>query len=254
MVTFSNPFFSIAGQKERLANAGNTVLAAITGKGVVSNTGQKQVDAVLGFAASNPFLTAVAGAIAANPSAAAGTLKAGYAALSPGAKVASVVAAPVVVGAVASNPKLITKTAKAPSELASFGSDLGNLLEDPSLSNAAQVVKNSPLISAGIAAGGAALIGGGIAGTIATIQNTKAIKKNTATSTNPVSSPGLPPIAATSPGGGAGSMVPLTRETMVLGREVSSGSTVRRVRRSKPRSNAVSVRILNQNTYIGRGA
>ena len=252
MLIFSNPFFSIEGQKERLKNVGNTLVAAVTGKGVQSNTGQKQVDAVLGYAASNPFVTAAVGAAAYNPSALASAAKSGYGALSPTAKLATVVAAPVVVGAVVSNPGLVSKAGKAPSDLARFGSDLGEFAEDPTLSGAKQILSNSPLISGGIALGGAALIGGGIAGTLATIANTSAIKKNTQSSTLPASLPsGVTSSPSVLTGGGVGSPIPLTPETMVIGREVTSGSVARRVKARRAQRQSVSVRILNQNTYIG---
>lgn len=55
---FQNKFLSVAGQKERIANVGNTLKAAVTLRGVQSNTGNKTVDTVLSAAASNPYLTA----------------------------------------------------------------------------------------------------------------------------------------------------------------------------------------------------
>lgn len=58
MGIFDNPFFSIAGQKERLTNVYETLKAAVTLQGVQSNTGIKPVDVVLSSAASNPYLTA----------------------------------------------------------------------------------------------------------------------------------------------------------------------------------------------------
>ena len=55
---FNNPFFSLAGQKERLMNIPKTIIASVSGQGVTSNTGNKAFDSSLGFVASHPFATA----------------------------------------------------------------------------------------------------------------------------------------------------------------------------------------------------
>lgn len=62
---FSNKFFSIAGQKERLNNVVQTLSVAVTGKdtsgqkaSVVANTGSETANAILSTAANHPFITA----------------------------------------------------------------------------------------------------------------------------------------------------------------------------------------------------
>jgi hypothetical protein len=72
-------------------------------------------------------------------------------------KIIAGVSAPVVIGALAREPKaVIQKVAKAPSELAQFGGDVATFAVDPSLEKGKNIVKNSPIISAG-----AGLLGAG---------------------------------------------------------------------------------------------
>lgn len=72
---FQNPFFSWAGQKERLSNALSTIKSAVTLQGVTSNTGNKVVDTALSKAASNPYATSGVVATILNPVAAFNTAK-----------------------------------------------------------------------------------------------------------------------------------------------------------------------------------
>lgn len=81
---FKNKFFSVAGQKERLANAGKTIVAAVLPKslgGGVSSTLNptskvgKVANKVLETAASHPFATAAVGAVAAKPKVAIAAVK-----------------------------------------------------------------------------------------------------------------------------------------------------------------------------------
>jgi len=260
MSIFSNPFFSVAGQLERGSNVLQTLKAAVTGQGVRSNTGVATVDKVLSTAASNPFVTAGVGAVAAGPATALKAAQAGFGALPTGGKVAAVVAAPVVVGAVAANPNLISQAAQTPKALSQFGGNVGTLIKDPSLSNAKQVIEDNPVISAGVAAAGALAVGRGVSGLIASGLNTAAVKENTqaalgALPSNPVSS--VPrnletAITSLTPAEDAGpSSLPLTPETQVLGREVKTASVVKpRRRKAATRAPDVRVNVLNQNTYI----
>lgn len=182
MGIFENSFFSVAGQLERLANVGNTLVAAVTGKGVQSNTGIKVVDQVLSTAASNPFSTAAIAATVVNPAGAVNAVKSVFTALPTSAKVISIVATPVVVGAVVENPKIAVEAAKTPSKLANFGSNASALLANPSVDNLKTLVKENPVIAAGTALAGAAVVGGGLglaANTAATYFNTQSTNKNT---------------------------------------------------------------------------
>lgn len=259
MAIFGNPFFSLKGQKERLSNVASTLKAAVTGQGVSANTASSTVNKVLSSAASNPFTTAGIAAVAINPAAAAGTVKAGFGALPLGGKVAAVVAAPVVVGAAVANPQLISKAGSAPKELSQFGGDVGSFIKNPSLESGKDVLKNSPYLSAGTALLGGALVGGGIAGTVATIANTRAVKENTKASLTSVKETvydggdlfNTPPEISREKSPSSPQSQPLTPETMVLGREVKTGTVVPRRRKvNKPRVPNVRVSVLNQNTYI----
>lgn len=185
MSLFSNSFFSLAGQKERLLNVKDTIVSALTGK-VQSNTGNKALDSVLSTAASHPFIVAGGAASIANPAGAAAVVKSvagatskAFTASSFTTKAAIVVSTPFVYGAIASNPVGVAKAAAtAPSKLASAGYDAGKLIQEPSIQKGYDYVKTHPGISvAGLTAG---LIGIGFSsGTIATILNTKAMNQNT---------------------------------------------------------------------------
>jgi hypothetical protein len=95
-------------------------------------------------------------------------------------KVIAAVAAPVVIGAISKEPVKVAKAAiSAPSELAQFGGDVATFAANPSVENAKQIVKESPIISTVtglLVAGGAVKT---IAPAIATIKQTEAIKEQT---------------------------------------------------------------------------
>lgn len=81
-------------------------------------------------------------------------------------KAIAVIAAPVVIGAVVKSPELIGKAAGAPAELAQFGGDVAGFAADPSLESAKQIITESPLISAGIAAAGLVIGGAAVSGVL----------------------------------------------------------------------------------------
>jgi len=207
MSIFSNPFFSLAGQKERLTNVVATLKAAVTGQGVKSNTGSQIADKILGTAASHPFITAGVGAVAVAPAAAGAAAKAGiqslaksYAASSLTTKVVVAAAVPIVGSAVLQSPKLQKGLINAPSSLANFGTNVGEFAENPSIEKAKDVFKENPIIAGGIAAAAAATIGGGIglaANTLATFSNTRATKANTSESSSPLNE--SPKLASDAP-------------------------------------------------------
>lgn len=183
-------FFSLEGQKERLRNVKDVLLIS-TGlkKGELqSNTGVKVIDKTLVAAAEHPFLTAGAISVVANPSGAVAVGKkavevagAEFGKLSLGTKTALLVSAPIVTNALIASPKLREAAINAPDSLANFGSNVGGLVEDPSLKNLEKIAKENPIITTvagatGLVALGAA--GRGVAGIVATVQNTQALKEN----------------------------------------------------------------------------
>lgn len=189
MVTFTNPFFSVAGQLERLSNVKNTLVAAVTGQGVKADTGNATVNKVLETAASHPFATAAVAATVINPTGALAAAKTvassvgkSFAAAPLTTKAAVVVATPIVASAVIQSPKLQSAIVKAPSSLANFGTNVGKLAENPSIAGVKELVKENPILTTAVAAGAIAAIGGGIglaANTLATFTNTSATKQNT---------------------------------------------------------------------------
>jgi len=257
---FSTPFFSIAGQKERLSNVGKTLYAAVTGQGVQSNTGIKTVDKALSAAASNPFTTAAVVTVAAAPLKTLSLAKSAFNALPATGKVAVVAAAPIVTSAVVSNPKIVTSAAKAPKELSRFGSDVGGLIKEPSVKKAKELLQESPLIVTALGVAGVAAVGPGIVSAIGTAKQAKATERvaesisnlPAAVGHNSPQETGLSPYASPA----AASQVPLTPATQVMGREVSTtNGAQRRISRrkppSKPQTQSVRLNILNQNFING---
>lgn len=176
MAIFENKFLSKAGQKERLTNVGATLKAAVTGKGVQSNTGFKVLDKPLSVLASNPFATAGVAAIAVTGlSASAAAVKA-----APKTVIGTTLAAPVITSAVVSNPKgakkAVTSVSGVTKDLSNYA---GNLASAKSLGDVIQAGKENPILAgATILAAGAAVKGGVSA--ISTAVNTGAIRANTA--------------------------------------------------------------------------
>jgi hypothetical protein len=196
MGIFENPFFSWQGQVERLTNVGNTLYAAVTGQGVKSNTGVAAVDQVLSTAASNPFVTAGVIATAVNPSGAVALGKTVISAskpvvsavgtefgkLSTGAKIFTAVAVPMSVMTVAKSSTLQSSLINAPSKINTFTSNVANVIDNPSLSSAKQLLKDNPVLTSAVVLAGAATVGGGLgllANTVATGLNTQSTNKNT---------------------------------------------------------------------------
>ena len=144
---------------------------------------------VIATVASHPFTTAAAVATAFNPTAAINVGKA------VGGKVASSFAsAPlktqaiavggglVGAGALIKNPGLAVEVSKAPGALVNVGGNIGEFIENPTAKNAKDIFTENPLASTllgGVAVVGAGVSAGALGSTLATYQNTQAVKKNT---------------------------------------------------------------------------
>ena len=255
-MTFNDSFFSVAGQKERLANAGNTLLSAvgIKGGGVQSNTGVKVLDSVLSAGASHPFLTAGAVATAINPTGAVagvkavgGVVSAEFSKLSLGAKAVTVVSTPVVASALLSSSTLRSSVASTPSALVNFGSNIGNLADNPSISNLTKIAKDNPLISGLAVATGLVATGGavrGVAGIIAIAQNTSAIKESNKMAEKVVESAvPLTPSITSSPVGTPILAPPVSTSSVTPRRNV--GGARRRRKAKEPQRIVNNVRVYN---------
>jgi len=170
MGIFKNPFFSIAGQKERLLNVAGVVNAAFnpfSKSTVKANIKSKPVKKVVETIANHPYAAAAVGATAADPKAALAAGKAAtkallakYAGLSTKSKVITAVAAVPTAQLFATSKKARSAVGKVvtegPIQLSDLGKNVGKFIEQPSLSNLKNIVTESPLVVA--AGAGAAAI------------------------------------------------------------------------------------------------
>jgi hypothetical protein len=185
MSIFTNPFFSIAGQIERIQNVGNVLLASVTKGGIKSNTNIKPLDTVLTAVANHPFITAGVAAAAVNPTAAFSATKSVASSLGTSFASSSLKTKALVVGGGIVGGNVLITSGKAreavintPTALANFGQNIGTFSDNPSFDTAKNIVKENPIIS-GIVATGAVLAAGvgigSLANTLATSANTRAI-------------------------------------------------------------------------------
>jgi len=77
------------------------------------------------------------------------------------------------------SPKVTTALLNAPKSAVTFTSNVGNAIENPSVSSIGKILKESPLISGTLGILGASLLGSKFVNTFATWQNTNALKNNT---------------------------------------------------------------------------
>lgn len=197
MGLFTNPFLSLAGQKERLINAGKSIAGAVQNIGSTLTLGaipkvKFEGNVIATKIAQNPVQTAAVIATVANPAGAvaaaklvatkaAAAVKSVVSSLSPTQKVLAAVATPIAAGAIVSSKKLQSGIATAPSSLANFGSNIGKLVDKPSIKAAKELITENPVLTGITAAGALAVVGGGIglaANTIATMRNSSATAKN----------------------------------------------------------------------------
>jgi hypothetical protein len=206
MSIFSQPFLSVAGQKERLSNVVNTLKASVFSGKVQANVSNPTLKKVLETASNNPFTTAgvIAGAI--NPSGALATAQAGASKLYTSftsAKLATQVAVVggSVVGAniLVSSPKARQTVMETPSSLANVGKNVGGYIENPSVENASKIFKENPAIVGGLGLIGISLAGYKAASALSGALQTSAINKNTkailsSDAKNPLTSESLPSL------------------------------------------------------------
>lgn len=257
-----------ADQSKRLKNVAAVLSIAVnpfTKDKIKANTGIKPVDKVLGAAASHPYITAAPIAVVKAPAAAAVIAKAvGQKALTTAAahpvKTAGVLAGAVVVGsAVKQNPKLASVVRNPLPELAETGSDIGKFTKNPSLETAADIAKNSPLITAGTALVAGAVIGksatigaANLANTLATTSNTRAIKDSgslpstSTTTSSPMAASPLSSSAGVSPS-------PVLPQTQSLSTVRTTGVARRRKQKPQSQSQRQSMRVQIINAKYIRG-
>jgi hypothetical protein len=242
---------AITPTKAKLQNVIAVEKAAITGKGVTANTGSPAVNKVLSAAASNPFTTAAV----VTPVNTIGAVKAGFSALSTGAKVATVGGGLVVgVPAVISNPKIIGSVASSPSSIASFSSNVGAFSADPTVENAKSIFTDNPLISTAAIGTAAFIVGKSATGAITSIANTLAVKENTkvAAAAGKSITANLPtdlkngsvlPTATT-----GSEAIPITPSTQIVGKSASrsvSNYSKRGIKRDLRQIQSTRINIIN---------
>lgn len=252
MVTFASPFFSIAGQKERLANVGGTLNAAFnpfSKDKVQADTGSRTTNAVLSGLANHPYAVALVGASIAAPTSAAGAARevatgTGKLALDTGARIGKYAL---------SSPVAAVKTIAGGAFVAGGGLVLAKPLFKATKAATEKTVdiitgegefSPSDLPAIGDSIGSA--LGFGAAGLVAGAAAKTAYDYLTEDSTAGAASTMLVP-SSNSP---APAAEPITRSTQVIGRPASS-SLARRKKARAQEGNRVSVRVLNQNTFIG---
>lgn len=172
-------------------------------------------------------------------------------------KVATAVGLPIAAGLIVDDP---TKVTKAPADFLIFQGNLFNLAKEPSKENLKNLITDSPILTI---ASGAFLTGAAAAGTAAIIEAVKdedvkvdipEVKFSDIPYAPPVQN--LPAFEASpSSATKAGSPVPITPETQIIGKSASSGVARRRKAKKKSVSSTPSVRVqlLNQNNYIQGG-
>jgi len=242
-MVFENPFFSFAGQAERLGNVANTLKSALTLKGVQANTGNKTADVVLGSLASNPYLTALPGAKIGGVTIATSVASKAVSAFQ-GAKFTTQA---LVVGggifganALAKSPTLVEGVVNTPSNLANFGENIGEFVEEPSIGKAKEILLENPVI-AGATAGAIAIASGASLGTVASIiatkENTDAIRDSTAQ---------LPFVPTQTTKSSAGAVAPVLTDELTPSKTDTS-ATVPAVASSE-KTNRISnkIQIINQ--------
>jgi len=167
--TFTNPFLSVAGQKERLTNVVQTVKASVT-----SGFAPKAALVVATAAAPKLALSAAkeivvgAGKVASNEFSKLGLV----------GKTVVAVGTPVAVSTLVTSQKAREGLVSLPSGLVNLGSNVGQFIDDPSVSNAVDIFKENPIIVGAGIAGAALAIGKGVVPALATIANTRAINES----------------------------------------------------------------------------
>jgi hypothetical protein len=168
MSIFTNPFFSVQGQIERLTNVAQTLNAAFNpySKDTVhANVSNPTVKAVLEVAANHPYITAglIAGGVTAgtgkllstgkellNVGKSAGvSLAKAYPLVTAGAVISSPVSVPFVYQ-LAKSKKVQETLISLPSSAAQAGKDLSKLVDEPTLEKGIQYVKDHPALTAAV--------------------------------------------------------------------------------------------------------
>lgn len=200
-------------------------------------------------------ITGVGAALAGTAIAASSTATAVASKLIPATtkgKVIAAIATPVAIGAITEKPKETTKAIiSLPSNLANVGANIADLATDPTLSNAANLIKENPLIVGGaaIAAGvaSAAVLSNTIQGSLTRSQiaeQTQVLKDIQNVTTSPTTSNQIQTIPATT-GSSPTATSPVLPQTQTITATTGSSSTKRKRSSRKPQQSKItqSVRV-----------
>lgn len=182
MVKFTNPFLSVKGQVERLANVKNTLVSAFSGGGVKADTGNSSLNKALSALASHPLTSSAiaAGGITAisNPSIAT-SLFSSLVPKSLAGKAVAAVALPAVAGAALKYPAEALEIAvSSPSKAANFGGNIATAVKQPSVKNVVNIAKENPVLTTAAVVTGIAATAG-VANLASNYLNRSATQKNT---------------------------------------------------------------------------
>jgi len=229
---------AVTPTKAKIQNVGDTLKAALTGKGVtasipgVGTTVNKAVSSI----ASNPYTSAAVAAVAIAPKAAIAAVSTAFKALPTSGKVATVAALPVAASVVVTKPSSVKSVAQLPSSVTKFASNVATFTDEPSIANAKQIASENPIITAALGAGVAYVAGKGVVGAataLSTMANTQAIKESTQATESiltTITQPGL--ISELQPAVDT-SLVPLTPATQVMGVETKATGVLTKKRKKR---------------------
>jgi len=162
------------------------------------------------------------------------------------AKVIGGVVAAVGIPAITSSPKLQTDIINAPASAQNFGGNIGELIQNPSLEAAKNVITENPIVAGVVGAGILGAVGLGTATLVSNISNTLATKENTrAVEAGLVSS--QPAVYTTLP---TNNLIPTTPATETISgvpatlQETGKTASIKRKKRaSQPRVAIISQRV-----------
>lgn len=170
----------------------------------------------------------------------------------PGKATVAALGGTVIAGRIADKP---TRVTQAPVAVGTFASNVFKASKNPSSENIKNVFKESPVIATGAAIIAAGTLGSGLIAAGSAAANLAASKKTVIQGpareiifSNPSPNAGLPENSMVTSGSPAPNE-PITPATQVIGRPASTGSK-RQKRKKTGTSSNVSIRLLNQNTYI----
>lgn len=186
-MAFTNPFFTLAGQKERFQNVGAVLNIAFNPlrtdkKSTIAASVGGTTGKVLTTIANHPYATAGVATVIAKPAVAVTLAKQGLAQLTTKQKIVAGAAALPTAQLLISSPKargaVVTAGSTLPSTLASAGQVTANFIENPSLTTGKEALKNPIIATVAAAATAVGVIKAGAL--VSSALNFRETKKQTA--------------------------------------------------------------------------